>query len=102
MRHKRFKNAQFKNMEFLEIVLQETQICNVPLLIVLDHFSSFCHQTKQTLLYTLLDLCGSKNVQLCIIGIDCDCTITERLEKRIQSRSFYASEFTSDSRSGRS
>ena len=73
-------------MEFLEIVLQEAQICDVPLLFVLDHFSSFCHQSKQTLLYTLLDMCSNKRVQMCVIGVDSDCTLTERLEKRVQSR----------------
>lgn len=67
-------------------MLQEAQICDVPLLFVLDHFSSFCHQSKQTLLYTLLDMCGNKNVQMGIVGIDRDCCITEQLEKRIQSR----------------
>ena len=84
-------------MEFLEVVrvsfyphpqvLQEAQICDVPLLFVLDHFSTFCNQSKQTLLYTLLDLCSNKNVQICIIGVDRDCCISELLEKRIQSRS---------------
>lgn len=83
---KRFKNAQFKNMEFLEIVLQEAQICNVPLVFVLNHFSAFCHLSKQTLLYTLLDMCSNKRVQMCVIGIDRDCSVTEQLEKRIQSR----------------
>ena len=73
-------------MEFLEIVLQEAQICDVPLLFILDHFSSFCHQSKQTLLYTLLDMCSNKRVQMCVIGVDSDCTLTERLEKRVQSR----------------
>ena len=73
-------------MEFLEIVLQEAQICDVPLLFILDHFSSFCQKSKQTLLYTLLDMCSNKNVQMCVIGIDRDCAITELLEKRIQSR----------------
>ena len=67
-------------------MLQEAQICDVPLLFVLNHFSSFCHQSKQTLLYTLLDMCGNKNVQMGIVGIDRDCCITEQLEKRIQSR----------------
>lgn len=84
-------------MEFLEVVrvssyhhpqvLQEAQICDVPLLFVLDHFSTFCNQSKQTLLYTLLDMCSNKNVQICIIGVDRDCCISELLEKRIQSRS---------------
>ena len=73
-------------MEFLEIVLQEAQICDVPLLFILDYFSSFCQKSKQTLLYTLLDMCSNKNVQMCVIGIDRDCAITELLEKRIQSR----------------
>ena len=73
-------------MEFLEIVLQEAQICDVPLLFILEHFSSFCHQSKQTLLYTLLDMCSNKRVQMCVIGVDSDCTLTERLEKRVQSR----------------
>ena len=67
-------------------MLQEAQICDVPLLFVLNHFSSFCHQSKQTLLYTLLDLCSNKNVRICIVGMDRDCCITELLEKRIQSR----------------
>lgn len=73
-------------MEFLEIVLQEAQICNVPLVFVLNHFSAFCHLSKQTLLYTLLDMCSNKRVQMCVIGIDRDCSVTEQLEKRIQSR----------------
>lgn len=66
---KRFKNAQFKNMEFLEIVLQEAQICNVPLVFVLNHFSAFCHLSKQTLLYTLLDMCSNKRVQMCVLAL---------------------------------
>ncbi|KAK8820428.1 hypothetical protein WA577_006491 [Blastocystis sp. JDR] len=86
VRRKRMRNAQFKNMEFLELVLQEAQICDVPLLFVLNHFSSFCHQSKQTLLYTLLDLCSNKSVRICVVGLDRYCCITELLEKRIQSR----------------
>lgn len=75
-------------------MLQEAQICDVPLLFVLSHFSSFCHQSKQTLLYTLLDLCSNKNVRICIVGMDRDCCITELLEKRIQSRLSRASFLT--------
>ena len=72
-------------------MLQEAQICDVPLLFVLSHFSSFCHQSKQTLLYTLLDLCSNKSVRICVVGLDRDCCITELLEKRIQSRSLLPS-----------
>ena len=82
-------------------MLQEAQICGVPLLFVLDHFSAFCHQSKQTLLYTLLDLCSSPDVKLCVIGIDRDCTITERLEKRIQSRCAWSVRLIQDFRKGK-
>ena len=75
-------------------MLQEAQICDVPLLFVLSHFSSFCHQSKQTLLYTLLDLCSNKNVRICVVGMDRDCCITELLEKRIQSRSLRSPSLT--------
>ncbi|KAJ1462445.1 hypothetical protein M885DRAFT_505293 [Pelagophyceae sp. CCMP2097] len=58
-----------------------------PLLVVLSHFESFAtRDTRQTLLYLLLDAIGDDGARIVIVGITADLHVLELLEKRVRSR----------------
>ncbi|KAK8792782.1 hypothetical protein WA158_004946 [Blastocystis sp. Blastoise] len=79
MRDKRIRSNQRNNLEF-------AALCGYPLLIVLDDFPSFCDRKKQTLLYSLMDLCGQPNVKITVVCINNEPSSIQKFEKRITSR----------------
>jgi len=57
-----------------------------PIVFILDEFDSFCSHKNQTLLYNLFDVCQSRAVPICVLGISSQIDVTELLEKRVKSR----------------
>ena len=53
---------------------------------ILDEFQEFATRSKQTLLYTLLDILQSGETQMAVVGLTEKIDVVESLEKRIQSR----------------
>lgn len=56
------------------------------MVLILDHFESFCSRARQTLLYNLFELAQEAGVMLSIIGLSRKMDVTSCLEKRIRSR----------------
>lgn len=56
------------------------------MLLVIDEFDVFARGSRQTLLYTLLDLTQSHSAQFGIIGVSARLDVVELLEKRLRSR----------------
>lgn len=58
----------------------------MPLVFVIDEFEKFTVDSRQTLLYNLLDISQSSATPLCVVGLTTKITTKEALEKRVSSR----------------
>ena len=74
------------HLQLLLDVLREAKGVCVPIIFVLDEFQEFAKRSKQTLLYTLLDILQSGETQMAVVGLTGKIDVVESLEKRIQSR----------------
>ncbi len=57
-----------------------------PVYIVIDGFDAFARRSKQTLLYSILDLTQSPDVHLAVVGTSTRTDALDLLEKRVKSR----------------
>jgi Cdc6-like AAA superfamily ATPase len=57
-----------------------------PVFVVIDRFDAFARRSRQTLLYSLLDLTQSPSVHLAVVGMTSNADTTDMLEKRLKSR----------------
>lgn len=57
-----------------------------PVFIVIDNFDLFARRTRQSLLYSLLDLIQSTHVHIAVIGLTTRTDCVDLLEKRLKSR----------------
>ena len=74
------------HLQLLLDVLREAKGVCVPMVFILDEFQEFATRSKQTLLYTLLDILQSGETQMAVVGLTEKIDVVESLEKRIQSR----------------
>ena len=59
---------------------------SVSIVIILDEFSRFSEQPRQTLLYNLFDIAQSKKAPICVLGLTTRIDAFDALEKRVKSR----------------
>lgn len=74
------------HMAFVLRCLQAAKSQGIPVLLVIDEFDAFARQTKQTLLYNLLDMTQSSSVHFAVVGCTTRVDVVSLLEKRLRSR----------------
>ncbi len=75
-----------KHMAFVADALRAARARGSTVLLVLDEFDAFARQSKQTLLYHLLDLTQSKDARFGLVGLTSRLDVVDLLEKRLRSR----------------
>jgi len=75
-----------KHMAFVADALRSARARGSTVLLVLDEFDVFARQSKQTLLYHLLDLTQSQDARFGLVGLTSRLDVVDLLEKRLRSR----------------
>ena len=65
---------------------EESQNKLLPLIFVVDEFEKFTSNSKQTLLYNLLDMSQSSEIPITVIGLTTKINARDNMEKRVNSR----------------
>ncbi|KAF0719191.1 Aste57867_1221 [Aphanomyces stellatus] len=81
------RSISFFNMyDFLKQLLLEKALAEEAVLFIVDDFDAFVGETKQLLLYNLLDWMQSKDVRIGFLGLSCNFNVLAQFEKRVKSR----------------
>lgn len=74
------------NSDALQEFLKHGRLAQRPTVLILESFEEFARNSRQVLLYTLLDLLHRPDLLLVILGTTCCADVSFQLEKRIVSR----------------
>ncbi|KAG5457630.1 MAG: origin recognition complex subunit 4 C-terminus-domain-containing protein, partial [Olpidium bornovanus] len=86
LRHPRRKTSFAQALTHLLSVFRSSGREAVPVVFVLDEFDLFAEQPRQSLLYTLFDICQGEKSPIAVVGVTCRIDALELLEKRVKSR----------------
>ncbi|KAG9406884.1 origin recognition complex subunit 4 [Aphanomyces cochlioides] len=76
----------FNMYDFLKQLLLERALAKEAVVFIVDDFDAFVGESKQLLLYNLLDWMQSKDVRIALLGISCNFNVLAQFEKRVKSR----------------
>ncbi|KAH9056169.1 hypothetical protein Ae201684P_021906 [Aphanomyces euteiches] len=76
----------FNMYDFLKQLLLEKALAKEAVVFIVDDFDAFVGESKQLLLYNLLDWMQSKDVRIALLGISCNFNVLAQFEKRVKSR----------------
>ena len=78
--------ANIVNQQFFQRTLQDLYREGATVIIVLEQFEAFARQSRQSMLYNILDLTQHQDTRMAVICITRQINSAQRLEKRIRSR----------------
>jgi len=78
--------ANIVNQQFFQRTLQDLYREGATVVIVLEQFEAFARQSRQSMLYNILDLTQHQDTRMAVICITRQINSAQRLEKRIRSR----------------